>query len=242
MSGGIYVITCLANNAVYVGSAKNFQSRFTAHLCELANGNHRNPHMQRAYDKYGKESFQFSEYLVLGEYDKELYFAEENKVMDEFRIAGQRLFNIAKAEGGWTYATVERKEEIGEKISKSLKETASRMTVEERKAKYGKGKKDVPLSEERKQQLSEYWSGKPKSVETKKQMSEAQKNNPANRENGRRVGLSNKGKSPPNIRKVMVDGIIFNSLKEAAEHFNVTSSAIHGRIRRDKNGKNGYIT
>ena len=42
------------------------------------------------------------------------------------------------------------------------------MSKEERREKYGKGKKGVPLSEERKERLSEYWVGKPKSEEHRK--------------------------------------------------------------------------
>ena len=242
MSGGIYLIKCNANDTIYVGSAKNFEGRFRAHLAELLGGNHRNPHLQHSFNKYGKESLTFIKFKTLGEYVKEEYFAEENSVMTQLRESGQKLFNIAKAEGGWTFATHERKAEIKQKISKTLKDNASKMSEEERKEIFGKGKKDVPLSEERKLELSEYWSGKPKSEETKRRMSRAQKTNPKNKENGRRLGKSNIGKTPPNVRKVMINGIIFNSLKDAADHFKITSSAIHKRIKRNKNGNNSYIS
>ena len=242
MSGGIYFIKCEANGFTYVGSAKDFEKRFSSHLGDLKGGNHRNPHLQNSYNKYGEDSFKFIKYLVLGDYDKEFYFSEENKVIEELKNRGENLFNIAKAEGGWTYATMERKEEIGRKISSSLIELNSKMSKEERREKYGKGKKGVPLSEERKERLSEYWVGKPKSEETRIKMSEAQKNNPKNKENGKNLGKLNIGRKPPNIRKVMVDGIEFDSLKDAATHFGVTSSAIHGKIKRNKNGKNNYIS
>ena len=241
MSGGIYLIHCIPNDTWYVGSAKNFKNRFCAHLGELFGGKHRNSHMQHSFNKYGKEAFQFIEYLRLGEYNKNEYFSEENKVIEEFRQNGRKLFNIAKAEGGWTYATEKRKHEIAEKISNSLKAANSILSDEERSEKYGKGKKGIPLTDDRRATLSNFWKGKEKSPETKKRMSEAQKGTAHTKENGRKVGKSNIGKKPPNMRRVMVDGIEFNSLKEAADHFKITSSAIHKRIKRNKNGKNGYI-
>ena len=241
MSGGIYLIHSRLNDTWYVGSAKCYKERFGKHLSDLLRRCHINSHLQHSFDKYGQSSFEFIQFLDLGEYNKDEYFLAENEIMEEFRSQGKKLFNIAKAEGGWTYATFERKEEIKQRISAALKETNSKLSAEERSAKYGKGKRGIPLSDERKNNLSDFWLGKPKSEETRKRMSEAQKGLPHLKESGKKVGLSNKGKPAPNIKKVSIDGIIFNSLKEAAEYFGITSSAIHKRIERDKNGKNQYV-
>lgn len=53
----IYVIRCLANSRVYVGSAKRSAIRLRTHWNELAKGTHANPFLRRAWNKYGAESF-----------------------------------------------------------------------------------------------------------------------------------------------------------------------------------------
>ena len=234
MSGGIYFIKCEANDFTYVGSAKDFEKRFGSHLGDLKGGNHRNPHLQNSYNKYGESSLKFVKYLFLGDYDKQFYFSEENRIIEEFKNNGEKLFNIAKAEGGWTYATQERKEEISRKISSSLKELTSKMSEEERREKYGKGKKGVPLSEERKERLSEYWAGKTKSEETRIKMSAAQKDLPHLKESGRKVGLSNKGKIPPNSIPVEIDGIKYKSIKSAAKELNISYFELLSKLYPEK--------
>lgn len=60
MSSGIYQIKNQINGNRYVGSAVNLAQRWRAHLSRLGRGQHKNEHLQRAYDKYGKEAFSFS--------------------------------------------------------------------------------------------------------------------------------------------------------------------------------------
>ena len=237
MSGGIYFIKCEANDFTYVGSTKDFEKRFSKHRSDLLRNSHVNPHLQNAFNKYGEDSFVFVKAKELGEYEKSYYFYEENLVITNLQENRFPLFNIAKAEGGWSHATFEQKQEISKKISDSLKETMSKLSDQERKEKFGKGKKGIPISDERKEHLSKIWKDRPKSEETKRKMSEAQKSSVHNKEAGRRVGKSNKGKIPPNIRSVEVDGIKFNTIKDAAEHFKISSSAIIKRIQRGKNAK-----
>lgn len=239
MSGGIYFIKCEANGFTYVGSAKDFEKRFGAHLGDLKGGNHRNPHLQNSFNKYGENSLKFVKYLVLGDYDKQFYFSEENRIIEEFKKKGEKLFNIAKAEGGWTYATQERKEEISSKISSSLKEMNSKLTPEERREKYGKGKIGVPLSEERKENLSDYWIGKKKSDETKKKMSEAQKTNLKNKESGKRVGKSNIGRTPPNAKQIEIDGQKFKSIKQASRELNIDYFILLAKVFPEKYANSG---
>ncbi len=57
---GIYTITNTVNGKVYVGSTVNFASRWYWHKFGLKHGNHGNPHLQRAWNKYGPEMFDFA--------------------------------------------------------------------------------------------------------------------------------------------------------------------------------------
>lgn len=54
---GIYKITCISTNTSYIGQSVAIKRRWATHKKELASGTHYNVHLQRAYDKYGKESF-----------------------------------------------------------------------------------------------------------------------------------------------------------------------------------------
>lgn len=70
---GIYTITCLANGKMYVGSTTRlFSQRWGDHKVMLDHNKHANIHLQRAWNKYGSNSFKFeiletcSPELVLG--------------------------------------------------------------------------------------------------------------------------------------------------------------------------------
>ena len=56
---GIYTITCLKNNKVYVGQSINIKRRFFVHRSQLKNNHHRNSYLQKAWNKYGEENFVF---------------------------------------------------------------------------------------------------------------------------------------------------------------------------------------
>ena len=57
---GIYGIRNLINGKIYVGkTGMNFGDRWDSHRSLLNNGKHDNPHLQRAWDKYGQDNFEF---------------------------------------------------------------------------------------------------------------------------------------------------------------------------------------
>lgn len=57
---GIYKITNTANGKCYIGCAVNIKKRFYEHKWALTRGEHGNPHLQAAWQKYGEEAFEFS--------------------------------------------------------------------------------------------------------------------------------------------------------------------------------------
>ena len=57
--GGIYKITHTATGRIYVGSAIIFSRRWYDHRRTLRRGTHKNPHLQRAWLKYGEQAFAF---------------------------------------------------------------------------------------------------------------------------------------------------------------------------------------
>ena len=56
---GIYKITNLITNKVYIGSAKNIDIRIKAHISKLKGNFHINKHLQSSYNKYGETNFKF---------------------------------------------------------------------------------------------------------------------------------------------------------------------------------------
>lgn len=59
MTSGVYTITNMKNNKVYVGYSKNTERRLKEHKYALRNGTHHNLLLQRSFDKYGEDAFVF---------------------------------------------------------------------------------------------------------------------------------------------------------------------------------------
>jgi len=76
---GVYQITNKTNGHRYVGSSKNIQVRFGSHVSKLKRGKHENSHLQHAWDKYGKDKFEFKVLLLCSEKDRFIY---EQKLLD----------------------------------------------------------------------------------------------------------------------------------------------------------------
>ena len=56
----IYQIKNKVNNKKYIGQTVNFKARKKRHLTDLRCNRHDNPHLQKAFLKYGEEAFEFS--------------------------------------------------------------------------------------------------------------------------------------------------------------------------------------
>lgn len=73
---GVYQIKNLVNNKIYIGSTKqSFRVRLNHHLQALRNNKHKNKHLQRAWNKYGEDNFEFSILTICNK--KDTYFYEQ---------------------------------------------------------------------------------------------------------------------------------------------------------------------
>lgn len=59
-SSGIYLIKNIVNEKSYVGQSQDMNRRIKAHIRDLNRNAHCNPHLQKAWGKYGKDAFVFS--------------------------------------------------------------------------------------------------------------------------------------------------------------------------------------
>jgi group I intron endonuclease len=56
---GIYIIKNLVNNKIYIGSSVNIGNRFNQHKNSLRKNKHHNKYLQKSWNKYGEENFEF---------------------------------------------------------------------------------------------------------------------------------------------------------------------------------------
>jgi group I intron endonuclease len=101
---GIYKITNLIDNKVYIGQTVNYRKRKNSHLSSLKENKHHNEHLQRAFNKYGENSFEMEllEECKIEELDKlERYYIKELDACNHDKgynmmYGGQRYRNFTK--------------------------------------------------------------------------------------------------------------------------------------------------
>lgn len=119
---GIYRITNLINRKSYIGkTGMNFGDRWDCHRSLLNTGKHNNTHLQRAWDKYGAENFEFAIIEVVENSDQlndlEIkYIAEymENGMSYNLHLGGDGGYNLGK------HLSEETKRKIGEKNRQNM--------------------------------------------------------------------------------------------------------------------------
>jgi len=195
MNTGIYKIEHLASGKIYVGSAVNIKRRIWEHKNRLKTSTHPNPKLQRAWDKYGAEAFEFSILVICSSEElliKEQEFIDNLKTM-EF---GYNLCPVAGSALG-----IKRSEETKKRMSESQK---GREFSEEHKQNITKsqlGNKRKPHSEETKIKMSITAKNRihiPQSEETKAKRSAALKGIPRSEETKRKISETKNSKNLDN--------------------------------------------
>ena len=252
---GVYKISNTLSGRYYIGYSTNIYRRFCAHRNKLKQKCHDNIFLQRAYNLDGEDKFL---YEIIHTCDTEEEAKEiELKYLTNLSIR-EYLYNLNfNNSGGDLLSNHPDKDKIREKILKSFSETISKMSIEERKQKYGKnGEKNGMFgkthTEEVRKMNSElkkgntYRIGKKASDETRQKMSENAKlkigeKNPFygkhhSEETILKIKEKSKGRLPPNTIKISIDGNIYISITEAARQLNLVASTVLWRLK-SKNPK-----
>lgn len=130
-NGGVYKITNLLNNRIYIGSTNCFDKRAKAHKYSLDKNKHKNKFLQSDYLKSGGENFKFEIIEFVDKEKKSLLFLAEQKYIDKFYDNQLNCYNLdssAKCSRLCKPNTnpkisFKHKQESVEKIKNSLKST-----------------------------------------------------------------------------------------------------------------------
>ncbi|MBU1173138.1 MAG: GIY-YIG nuclease family protein [Proteobacteria bacterium] len=169
MKSGIYIIRNLKNYKVYVGSATNIKGRWSNHICSLQKGRHDNSHLQRAWNKYGEEAFEFK-VLIYCDIDDLIWY--EQRAMDIYRDTKgwEMMYNMLPTAGS----------SLGYRHTPELKafmvalNTGRKHTPEERK-KQSERQKGRKISPETRAKRSVLLKGRKFTPEHRAKLSEAQR-------------------------------------------------------------------
>jgi group I intron endonuclease len=147
---GVYRIYHLASGKTYVGSSTNVPDRWRVHRQGLKGGRHHSKHLQRAWEKYGEEAFEFV-WLEKLPPEVELLLCREQHYMDLYEVCNPaKGYNSAKIAG--SNAGNKLSPEARERIGASLR---GRKQSEEHKAKKAAAMRGQKRSEETRRKISD---------------------------------------------------------------------------------------
>lgn len=199
---GIYTITNIINNKIYVGLTVNLYNRKNSHVSKIQKLAHENPHLQNAVNQYGASNFKFE---VLEYCDEEFLCSQENYWCN--------MLNVHNREYGYN-------------IKSTSPDCKCRMS-EEHKRKISESHIGKSKSESHKKSMSEYRKGKPfKFTEAWKNYNERRKGK-SRIEVGPKISEAKRSNGPSekhlnNISKKVINrntGEIYSSAKYVCENF-----------------------
>lgn len=211
MKKGIYIIKNKINNKVYIGQSKKLSQRYAGHIRRIKTKTHHNEILQRAFEKYGIDSF---EYDILEEVLDDSLLNEREKYWIDFHggINNENVYNLkdpllneysdyvrsklSKTNSG------ENNPNYGHEWTEEMKQKAS----DRKKGKtweelYGEDK-----AKEMKKNASKSQEGRTHSEETKEKIREHNigENNPAYGKGERQIGDKNPMYGKPSVQRKVV--------------------------------------
>ena len=204
MKSGIYRIKNLETGVMYIGrTAESFASRWGKHRRTLKAGHHDNEHLQRSYDKHGKDAFEYKvlEVIPQGDMtDQEFtdYLNEREIILIDEHDTHQNGYN--QTDGGGGLIGHEFSEEHRAKMSRALKGNTNSLghkPTAETRAKLSKAHKGRALSVEHKANISKAKKGRKLTPEHRANLSKANMGYKHTAEARANMSKAQKGKKHP---------------------------------------------
>lgn len=208
----LYSITCSETNKVYIGVCTWYAQRKCKHISDLCNNKHLNYYLQEDFNKYGIYKFHF-DIIQRYKYKNDALIIEKYYTDVVFKLNKEYCYNILS--GG-----ADVQEQITKRQSlKLLNDEGYRSSISNIRTISQIGRK---YSEESKSKMSISATGRKATDETKNKMSEMRK-----------------GSGGSKAKKVIDNetGIIYGSLKEAAESIGIKYDTVRARLNGYNNQK-----
>jgi group I intron endonuclease len=233
---GIYEIKNKATGKSYIGSSKQIQKRWEQHLLALRKGIHHSVLLQRAWNKYGEDCFEFS---VKEECEERQLLEREQQYLNT-----KPEYNIgAQASGGDNLTNHPNRGAVVQKIRQANQARMSLLTEEERKQRFSRPMENNPN-----------WKGgatysyckcgvrkKPQAKTCNKCRDRSGENNPFygkkhSQETKQilRECASRRTTKPCNSKKVVADGVEYQTAQAAATAHNISRGLVNYRCNSDK--------
>lgn len=245
MVKAIYKLIHRPTGKFYIGRSQDVTKRFNTHLRDMELGKH---HSVKVQATHTCKVDWFIEIVETGE-DTDLK-AKEQFWLDKYGV--QNLLNVsAHADCGDLISNHPDKHDIISKRTKTQKATLHQLGETARRAKYGRkgsnnGMYGKTHSHETKEALkmqmrgNSHAEGSTRSEEVRLKLSDAAAKrigelNPFfgkkhSKETRRKLSEANKGKTPPNRKKLRVGDNVYGSATEAAKDLNVCVATITYRV------------
>lgn len=255
MSSGIYRILNILNKKCYIGSSQNIEKRWYEHKRTLKNKKHHSILLQRAYNKYGSDSFI---YEIIEICSKEILIQREQFYFDTLN---PEYIILKKASSfiGYKHTSLYEKRyriinETKEKIRLKVKNKKRNKCSDETKEKISNAHKGRKFSLEHKEKISNAHKGKKLTDEHKKnikknltyeRMYDMQKKSVISRKlNGKKMSDKRK-KQISKMNSIEVVGIddfgknlyYFKSYKEASVFIEKSEVTLYRAIKSGKKFK-----
>lgn len=115
---GIYKIENKVNGKVYIGQSVNIENRWKQHKAGLRNNHHRNDYLQKSWNKYGEDNFDF---VVLCECNENELDDNEINYINQYKSTDDNYgYNLREGgeSGFMTEDTIEKLRGMGSTLSK----------------------------------------------------------------------------------------------------------------------------
>ncbi len=249
MDCGVYIIRCVKNGSYYIGRSFQIAKRWYAHERALERGIHANRILQRTYDKYGIDTFEFE---ILEECeDKEDLIRLEQEWID-ICFKDPQCMNLASSSlGGASFGrklSDETKRKIGlghlgksrnfvpttQYIQKQIERTKNLWQDPEYRQKVtdARKKSGYVVTEEMRQKMSKQRKGRVLSEEWKRKLGDSQRGKSKDfTEEGRKNMRDTKIKSTLIKNLITGEEIVVLSRQLAADHVGCSLDVVKRCLR-----------